>query len=364
MYGARVSLLVGFVSAGIACVVGALLGAVAGYFGRMVDVVIMRFVDMMLCFPSFFLILAVIAYLDASIWNIMVVIGVTSWMGVCRLVRAEFLSLKKREFMVAAEGLGARPWTHHRPPRLAQRDGAGVGVIHPRSGGGDLDRERFELPGNRRAAARPELGQHAHRGQGDHRGSLVAVGLSRAARFSLPCSATIFSAKGCATSSIHGCGTADAWHTYSNWRPSYRLRHRRGRGTRRRRDLLPCRRRGDGRYRRGVGLWEERHRALYPSTGAVPPGRIAHGRILFDGRDLLTLSEREMRSVRGDDIAMIFQEPMTSLNPVFTVGDQVAEAIRLHRRVSKREAWAQAVRMLEEVEITDAAHEPRTTLIS
>lgn len=111
IYGARVSLLVGFVSAGIACVVGALLGAVSGYFGSVVDMIIMRLVDVMLCFPSFFLILAVIAYLDASIWNIMVVIGSTSWMGVCRLVRAEFLSLKRREFMVAAEALGARPWT-------------------------------------------------------------------------------------------------------------------------------------------------------------------------------------------------------------------------------------------------------------
>jgi len=90
-----------------------------------------------------------------------------------------------------------------------------------------------------------------------------------------------------------------------------------------------------------------------------PPGRIAAGRILFDGRDLLGLAESDMRRVRGDDIAMIFQEPMTSLNPVFTVGDQVAEAIRLHRRVSKREAWQQAVRMLEEVEITDAASRAR-----
>jgi peptide/nickel transport system permease protein len=110
MYGARVSLLVGFVSAGIACAVGALLGAVSGYFGRVVDMVIMRLVDVMLCFPSFFLILAVIAYLDASIWNIMIVIGVTSWMGVCRLVRAEFLSLKQRDFMTAAEALGVGPW--------------------------------------------------------------------------------------------------------------------------------------------------------------------------------------------------------------------------------------------------------------
>jgi oligopeptide/dipeptide ABC transporter ATP-binding protein len=90
-----------------------------------------------------------------------------------------------------------------------------------------------------------------------------------------------------------------------------------------------------------------------------PPGRIAGGRVLFDGRDLLQLSEAEMRRVRGDDIAMIFQEPMTSLNPVFTVGDQVAEAIRLHRRVGKREAWSEAVRMLDEVEIPNAAERAR-----
>jgi peptide/nickel transport system permease protein len=109
IYGARVSLLVGFVSVGIACLIGVPLGALAGYFGGLVDVVVMRFVDIMLCFPSFFLILAVVAFLEPSIWNIMIVIGITSWMGVCRLVRAEFLSLREREFMVAAKSLGSRP---------------------------------------------------------------------------------------------------------------------------------------------------------------------------------------------------------------------------------------------------------------
>src|SRR6185503_7718897 len=86
----------------------------------------------------------------------------------------------------------------------------------------------------------------------------------------------------------------------------------------------------------------------------TPPGRIGGGRIHFDGRDLLALSEREMRAVRGNDIAMIFQEPMTSLNPVFTVGEQVAEAIRLHRNVARQAAWSEAVRMLDEVEIPNA----------
>jgi peptide/nickel transport system ATP-binding protein len=84
-----------------------------------------------------------------------------------------------------------------------------------------------------------------------------------------------------------------------------------------------------------------------------PPGRIAAGSILLDGRDLLALDEESMRGVRGNDVAMIFQEPMTSLNPVFTVGSQIAEPLRLHRKMSKREAVAEAVKMLERVEIPD-----------
>lgn len=106
--GARISLLVGFVAVGISTLIGIVLGALAGYYGRWVDGVIMRFVDIMLCFPSFFLILAVIAFLEPSIWNIMIIIGLTSWMGVARLVRAEFLSLRERDFVLAARALGAR----------------------------------------------------------------------------------------------------------------------------------------------------------------------------------------------------------------------------------------------------------------
>src|SRR3982751_3742630 len=85
----------------------------------------------------------------------------------------------------------------------------------------------------------------------------------------------------------------------------------------------------------------------------APPGKIAAGEILFDGRDLLTLSNRDMRDVRGDDIAMIFQDPMTSLNPVFTVGEQIAEALRLHRRLSRKDARNAAVNAMREVAIPD-----------
>lgn len=107
IWGSRISLLVGFVAVGIATFIGILIGALAGYYGRWVDGLVMRFVDLMLCFPTFFLILAVIAFLEPSIWNIMVVIGLTGWMGVARLVRAEFLSLREREFVLSARALGA-----------------------------------------------------------------------------------------------------------------------------------------------------------------------------------------------------------------------------------------------------------------
>jgi peptide/nickel transport system permease protein len=107
IWGARISLMVGFVATGIAIIIGAILGAVSGYYGGWVDSVIMRFVDIMLCFPTFFLILAVIAFLEPSIWNIMIVIGLTSWMGVTRLVRADFITLRERDFVKAARAIGA-----------------------------------------------------------------------------------------------------------------------------------------------------------------------------------------------------------------------------------------------------------------
>jgi len=110
IWASRVSLKVGFIAVGIAVGIAIILGSLAGYYGGRVDNIIMRFVDIMLCFPTFFLILAVIAILEPSITNIMIVIGITSWPGIARLLRAEFLSLKEREFVAAARALGASDW--------------------------------------------------------------------------------------------------------------------------------------------------------------------------------------------------------------------------------------------------------------
>lgn len=85
-----------------------------------------------------------------------------------------------------------------------------------------------------------------------------------------------------------------------------------------------------------------------------PPGRITAGQIFFEGRDLLTLPNKEMRRIRGNDIGMVFQEPMSSLNPAFTVGEQIAEAVRHHRDVKRAEAWERAVEVLDLVRIPSA----------
>jgi oligopeptide transport system ATP-binding protein len=85
-----------------------------------------------------------------------------------------------------------------------------------------------------------------------------------------------------------------------------------------------------------------------------PPGKLVTGQIFFNGKDLVNIGNEEMRRLRGSEIAMIFQDPMTSLNPVYTVGDQIAEAIKLHQNLPKKQAWAKAVEMMERVKISDA----------
>lgn len=112
LQGSFVSLSIGFIAVGISVLIGIALGGMAGFYGDLrlgfttVDTLIMRFTDVMLCFPTFFLILTVVALLPPSIYNIMIVIGITSWMGTARFVRAEFFALKDQDFVVAAKALG------------------------------------------------------------------------------------------------------------------------------------------------------------------------------------------------------------------------------------------------------------------
>ena len=116
LQGSFVSLSIGFMAVGISILIGILLGGLSGFYGNVrlgfitVDTLIMRFTDVMLCFPTFFLILTVVALLPPSIYNIMIVIGITSWMGTTRFVRAEFLALREQDFVTAAKALGLPEW--------------------------------------------------------------------------------------------------------------------------------------------------------------------------------------------------------------------------------------------------------------
>ncbi len=107
LLGAHISLMIGFVAVGASILIGIVLGSVSGYFGGWVDTILMRFVDMMMCIPTFFLILTVAALVKPSIWYIAGIIGVTSWMGTARLVRAEFLTLREMDYVQAARATGA-----------------------------------------------------------------------------------------------------------------------------------------------------------------------------------------------------------------------------------------------------------------
>lgn len=107
VHGARVSMLVGFVSTGIATLIGLIIGALAGFYGGKLDIVLSRIIEIVICFPVFFLILSIMAWFTPSIWNVMIVIGITRWTGIARYVRGEFIRLRGVDFSVAATALGA-----------------------------------------------------------------------------------------------------------------------------------------------------------------------------------------------------------------------------------------------------------------
>lgn len=107
IYGSRISLSIGFVAVSIYVIIGILMGALAGYYGGWIDIIISRLIEVMYCFPTFFLILALLAFIGPNIYNIMIIIGLTSWPGIARLVRGEFLKLRGREFVLASMALGA-----------------------------------------------------------------------------------------------------------------------------------------------------------------------------------------------------------------------------------------------------------------
>ena len=108
IHGSRVSLSVGFVAVGLYVFIGIVVGALAGFYGGKVDMIVSRVIEIVMCFPTFFLILAVLAFVGPSLYNIMIVIGLTGWAEIARLVRGDFFKLRRQDFVVGIQAAGAK----------------------------------------------------------------------------------------------------------------------------------------------------------------------------------------------------------------------------------------------------------------
>ena len=108
IHGSRVSIFIGFIAVAIYVAIGIFIGSIAGYYGGWIDIVISRFIEIIMCFPTFFLILTILALWGPSLLSVMVVIGITSWPGIARIVRGEFMKLREMDFVVASRAVGAR----------------------------------------------------------------------------------------------------------------------------------------------------------------------------------------------------------------------------------------------------------------
>ena len=393
MYGGKISLAVGVAAMLVAVFVGMLIGAISGMATGRLDAALMWLTDMFLALPQLPLLLLLIYLFRPALQSVLgeqggifvlivVVIGGLRWMPLARLVRAQFLSLREKEFVEAARALGAsklRLVVRHIMPN-AMGPAIVAGTIEVANAIiAEID---AVVPGRRVSAGRPKLGTHAVRFAGlpADRAALGTVprigdlscGIEhqlhwrRAAR-------RVRSAAG----NLGGGAMSDSVATRSP-PPSERTAPASPAGGSGEvlldiRNLKTWFRTDDGMVRAVDGVDLSVHRgetlAVVGESGSgktvtarsvlklidMPPGRFEAGEIIWRGRDLIPLPPAEMDTIRAREIAMVFQEPMTSLNPVYTVGEQIGEALRAHEKVSRKAATEAAVDMLRLVQISNPA---------
>jgi peptide/nickel transport system permease protein len=350
VYGSRVSLMVAFVVVGIAAIVGTLLGLISGFFGGVIDMVIMRVVDVFLAVPSFVLAMVGAAALGPSIINVMLALSIVWWTWHARIVRGEVLKLRSTEFMVSLRSMGARTprilFRHLLPNCVGPIAVQTIGICRPHLG-------RALLSWLGCPATHPRVGSHGQRWPVVPAGELVDDHVS--GLDDLPPRHGVHPAGG------HNSRRGIAGHpmTRASMPETQPLL-----------DVDDLRTyfftyRGIVRAVDGVSFSLGRSDAvgLVGETGCgksvatrsilrlvTPPGRIVSGRVVFDGQDILAMRERDVRNeIRGRGIAMVFQKPMSSLNPVFRVGEQFTSVLRLHHHLKRDEARAMAIESLAAV---------------
>jgi peptide/nickel transport system ATP-binding protein len=385
IWGARISLRASFEIVGLAALIAVPLGLVAGFFRGAVDSVIMRTMDALFSFPPLIMALTVAALLGADVNDAAIAIAIVFVPGFVRLLRGEVIAVREEAYIESARSLGAtsrRLLGRHVAPNVASPiiiqlalalgfallveaglSFLGIGEQPPTPSWGGMLQEGFQFINSTPWAVifpglaimltvlsfnlvadglRDALGRERPTGsnpvageRGLWRRSFAPVSPSSSSQTALP-------APEPSAALLEVSGLRIEFLTRQEWLPVMEDAHftvQRG---------------------KTLGLVGESGSGKTVSALAVMgllPAKVSRvaGSILFEGRDLTGLSASSLRKLRGNDIAMIFQEPMTSLNPAYTVGNQIAEQVRAHRAISRSDAWKVAVEMLDRVEISNAA---------
>ena len=376
LWGGRESLRVALIAIVVAALGGITLGLTSGYFGGVVDGITMRVVDVFLAFPTILLLLSIVAALGPSLGTVLIAVGISFIPNVARFVRSNVLAVRNSEYVTAARLLGADDryimGTQILPNILAPL------IVYSTIGLGSAIMLTAGLSylGLGAQPPSPEWGAMLNYGRNYLRDAWWMSVFPGLAMFA----AVLFI-------NLLGDGLRDALDPKL---PRLMAPGPGGGVTRRPRSPSPFNKRGNVTHLLEVSNLSVRfytHQgvvhavngiSLSVSEGEVvgivgesgsgksvsmlsvlrlipdPPGRIESGEVVFNGRDLLKLNEQQMEQVRGAEIAMIFQDPLTSLNPTLTVGRQIGEALRLHQGMDRRRADERAAELLSLVGIPKA----------
>src|SRR6201999_3748859 len=296
VHGARISLAVGIGSTTLGGIIGVIVGLTSGYLSGWVDLVFQRITDIFQALPLLVLALVMTAALGPSLPNVIIAIAIPLVPVVSRVVRANTLALREQPFVEAAKSIGMSEMRialrHVLPNTLAPL----IVLATAQLGSTILTEASLSFLGLGIPEPYPSWGRMLSESAAEYVRTAPWLVIFPGIAISL----AVF-------------GTNQS---------------------------------GGGKSVSALSIMR-----LVPN----PPGRIVGGEILLEGTDLLALDEAKMREIRGNRISMIFQEPMTSLNPVIRIGDQISEAVRLHRAMSAKQAWDRAVEMLRLVRIPEPA---------
>jgi peptide/nickel transport system permease protein len=374
IWGARVSIAVGVLATAIAAICGTLIGIIAGFYGRWLDNTLMRGVDMLMAFPYMLLALAIVAVLGPGLMNALFAIAIVNIPFFARSVRGVTVGLVRREYIEAARLGGFSDLRILFSEILPNVMPVIIITISTTIGWMILETAGLSFLGLGAQPPQADLGSMLGEGRNlivtaPHVATIpglvilvLVIGINllgdglrdvldprlKSGAMARPGAATEVQVKPSTATAI----SADRILQVSDLQTYFQIGPRTYKAV----DgvsfsLKPGEALGIvGESGSGKSVTAQSILGLVPT----PPGRIVGGQVIYRGEDILQVSQERLRQIRGGKIAYVFQDPLTTLNPLFRVGEQIAEAIRQHQPVSHQEAYTQAIERLDQVQIPDA----------